>query len=237
MACTKPIHSPLHQWHNILRALPALSPLSARPLSTASQTTASKPRIPPPRLPANMSQKIFTPPKKIKTYPPPPSTRNHHPFAIAAINEAHITTLDPTGARTRLFSRSNPDVPRVGDILLATFTTGDPFSGICLNIRRRGPDTAILLRNRLLTVGVEMWIKIYSPKVRSIEVVERAVKRARRARLYYLRKPKHDRGSVERVVEEYLKRSRLLRSGAVGVREPAASAKNPSAARKGVGAR
>lgn len=179
----------------------------------------------------------IAPPKKIKTYPPPPSTRNHHPFAIAAINEAHITTLDPTGARTRLFSRSNPDVPRVGDILLATFTTGDPFSGICLNIRRRGPDTAILLRNRLLTVGVEMWIKIYSPKVRSIEVVERAVKRARRARLYYLRKPKHDRGSVEGVVEEYLKRRRLLRSGAVGVREPTASAKNPSAARKGVGAR
>lgn len=61
-------------------------------------------------------------------------------------------------------------------------------------------------------------MKIYSPKVRSVEVVERARKRPRRARLYYLRKPKHDRGSVEGVVEEYLKRRRLVRSGAVGVR-------------------
>ncbi|KAL8848976.1 MAG: hypothetical protein Q9221_006007 [Calogaya cf. arnoldii] len=236
MACTKPIHSPLHQWHNLLRALPTLFPIFTRSLST-SQTTAPKPRIPPPRLPANISERIFTPPKKIKTYPPPPSTRKAHPFAIQSINSAHLLNLDPTGSRTRLFALSNPDCPRVGDILLTTFTSGDPFSGICLNIRRRGPDTAILLRNKLLTVGVEMWVKIYSPRVRSIEVVERAVKRARRARLSYLRKPKHDRGSVEGVVEEYLKRRRLVRSGAVGIRDPAKSAKNPSAARRGVGAR
>lgn len=71
-----------------------------------------------------------------------------------------------------------------------------------------------------MMVGVEMWVKIYSPKVKSIEVVERAQKRAKRARLYYMRKAKHDRGSVEGVVEEYLKRMRLVRSGAVGMREP-----------------
>ncbi|KAL8824583.1 MAG: hypothetical protein Q9170_008110 [Blastenia crenularia] len=73
--------------------------------------------------------------------------------------------------------------------------------------------------------------------MRSIEVVERAQKRARRARLYYMRKPKHDRGSVEGVVEEYLKRRRLVRSGAVGVRDPGKSAKNPGSARTSVGAR
>ncbi|KAL9001784.1 MAG: hypothetical protein Q9188_005258, partial [Gyalolechia gomerana] len=71
----------------------------------------------------------------------------------------------------------------------------------------------------------------------SIEVVERAQKRPRRARLYYMRKPKHDRGSVEGVVEDYLKRRRLVRSGAVGRGEPGKSAKNPSAARVGIGAR
>lgn len=32
-----------------------------------------------------------------------------------------------------------------------------------------------------------MWVKIYSPNVKSIEVVKRAEKRARRARLYYMR--------------------------------------------------
>lgn len=52
-----------------------------------------------------------------------------------------------------------------------------------------------------------------------------------------MRKPKHDRGSVEGVVEEYLKRRRLVRSGAVGVREPGKSTKNPSSARTGVTAR
>ncbi|KAL8932326.1 MAG: hypothetical protein Q9216_006881, partial [Gyalolechia sp. 2 TL-2023] len=152
---------------------------------------------------------------------------------------AHISsTLDPTGSRTRLFAKDNPDAPRAGDTLLVTFTSGDPFSGVCLNIRRRGVDTGILLRNRVMMVGVEMWVKIYSPKVRSIEVVERAHKRPRRARLYYMRKPKHDRGSVEGVVEEYLKRRRLVRSGAVGIREPVGkSAKNPGSARTGVGAR
>jgi len=48
-------------------------------------------------------------------------------------------------------------------------------------------DTAVLLRNELTRVGVEMWYKIYSPNVEGIEVVQRRVKRARRARLYYMR--------------------------------------------------
>lgn len=51
------------------------------------------------------------------------------------------------------------------------------------------------------------------------------------------RKPKHDRGSVEGVVEEYLKRRRLIRSGALGTRTPNTSVKNPSSARSGVKAR
>lgn len=48
-------------------------------------------------------------------------------------------------------------------------------------------DTGVLLRNKLLMVGVEMWVKIYSPTVMAIEVVKRAEKRARRAKLYYMR--------------------------------------------------
>ena len=35
--------------------------------------------------------------------------------------------------------------------------------------------------------GVEMWVKIYSPNVQAIEVVKRAEKKAKRARLYYMR--------------------------------------------------
>ena len=37
------------------------------------------------------------------------------------------------------------------------------------------------------------------------------------------RRPKHDKGSVEREVEEYLKKRRLIRSGALEVRDPASS--------------
>ena len=49
-------------------------------------------------------------------------------------------------------------------------------------------DTGILLRNQLTRVGVEMWVKIYSPTVVGIEVVQRRVgKRRGRARWYYLR--------------------------------------------------
>jgi large subunit ribosomal protein L19 len=72
-------------------------------------------------------------------------------------------------------------------VLLVRLKNGDPFAGVCLNIRRRGVDTGILLRNQLTRVGVEMWFKIYSPNVEGIEVVQRREKRARRARLYYMR--------------------------------------------------
>ena len=37
------------------------------------------------------------------------------------------------------------------------------------------------------------------------------------------RRPKHDKGSVEREVEEYLKKMRLIRSGALGSNHPAPS--------------
>jgi large subunit ribosomal protein L19 len=53
-----------------------------------------------------------------------------------------------------------------------------------------------------------MWYKIYSPNVEGIEVVQRREKRARRARLTYMRKPKHDMGSVQNIVLAY-QRSRL----------------------------
>lgn len=56
-----------------------------------------------------------------------------------------------------------------------------------MSIRRRGLDTAVLLRNRLGVVGVEMWVKVYSPTVKGVEVVRRAEKRARRGRAYFMR--------------------------------------------------
>lgn len=106
---------------------------------------------------------------------------------VSTFEASQIAVLDPTGARKRLFARDNPDAAKVGDILLVRTRSGDPFAGVCLNIRRQGVDTAILLRGQLTRVGVEMWYKIYSPNVEGIEVVQRREKRARRARLYYMR--------------------------------------------------
>jgi len=58
---------------------------------------------------------------------------------------------------------------------------------------------------------VEMWYKIYSPNVEGIEVVQRREKRARRARLTYMRKPKHDMGSVQNIVLAYQRSRGALR--------------------------
>lgn len=52
---------------------------------------------------------------------------------------------------------------------------------------------------------MEMWFKVYSPNVEGIEVVQRKEKRARRAKLYYMRLPKHDVGSVDGIVRQYLR--------------------------------
>jgi large subunit ribosomal protein L19 len=123
---------------------------------------------------------------------------------------SQVALLDATGARTRLFARDNPESAKVGDVLLVRLKSGDPFAGVCMNIRRRGVDTGILLRNQLTRVGVEMWYKIYSPNVSGIEVVQRRAKRARRAKLYYMRKPKHDMGSVENIVRIYSRQRALL---------------------------
>jgi ribosomal protein L19 len=141
---------------------------------------------------------------------PAPAIKKTCPLPISTITAASLKTLDPTGARTRLFDKLNPESAKLGDILLVRQRTGDPFAGVCINIRRRGVDTAILLRGQLTRVGVEMWYKIYSPLVEGIEVVQRAAKRARRARLTYMRDVKHDRGSVENVVRMYLRQKAAL---------------------------
>ncbi|KAI9930071.1 hypothetical protein ASPWEDRAFT_147629 [Aspergillus wentii DTO 134E9] len=149
--------------------------------------------------------------KKLRTYPPPASSRATCKDPVAAVTEAQLATLDPTGERKALFDyRRNPRSVKPGDILRVTFKNGDPFSGVCLSIRLRGVDTAFLLRNELTRVGVEMWVKVFSPTVDSVEIVQRSEKRKRRARLYYMRQPRHDMRSVENIVSNYLRQKSAL---------------------------
>lgn len=132
--------------------------------------------------------------------PPRDPIATHHAF--------QIRKMDPSGARTRLFSKDNPQSARVGDILLVTTRrSAEPFGGVLIGVRRRGIETSILLRGQLTKIGTEMSFKVYSRNVTGIEILQRAKKRARRAKLTYLRQPKHEIGSVDHLVREW-KRNR-----------------------------
>ncbi|RVX68402.1 hypothetical protein B0A52_07402 [Exophiala mesophila] len=129
---------------------------------------------------------------------------------VALIDSQQLSQLDPTGARSRLFDTTNKECVKVGDILLTTFKSGEPFSGVVLAIKGSGPHTSVLLRNQLTKIGTEMLIKVHSPLVQSMEVAWRVPKRKRKARLYYMRRPDHDMGSVQKVVDQYLRQRALL---------------------------
>lgn len=111
-----------------------------------------------------------------------------------------------------MFSKQHSDSAKVGDVLQVSTKTGEPFAGAFLEIRRRGLDTAILLRGQLMKTSVEMWFKIYSPTTTAVDIIWRRPKRARRARLTYMRKPSHDMGSVENLVMAWKKERYALRS-------------------------
>ncbi|KAG5977295.1 hypothetical protein E4U55_006900 [Claviceps digitariae] len=150
--------------------------------------------------------------EKFQIWPQLPSVRSTNPDPMPILRQQHIAQLDPTGARTRLFSKDHADSAKVGDVLMVTTQTGEPFSGVFIQIRRRGVDTAILLRSQMMKTGVEMWFKVYSPTVTGIDIIWRRPKRARRARLTYMRKPKHDMGSVDQLVSAWKKERYSLRS-------------------------
>ncbi|RPA94816.1 hypothetical protein L873DRAFT_1566441, partial [Choiromyces venosus 120613-1] len=145
------------------------------------------------------------PRRRIKIYPPVAAPPTRDP--ISALTASQIRTLDPSGTRAELFSRHNPQAIRPGDIVYVRRKNGEPFSGVLLDIRRRGVDTAILLRDHLTKLGVEMWLKVYSPIIDSINLVQRKEKMARRAKLYYMRYPKHDFGPVRGIVSDWVRKS------------------------------
>lgn len=127
-------------------------------------------------------------PKPVKVYPPPPSARKVCKDPVAKVTESQLAEIDPNGERKALFDyRRNSRSVKPGDIVRVTFKNGDPFNGVVLSIKLRGIDTSFLLRNELTRVAVEMSVKVFSPNVQSVEIVQRAARKPRRARLYYMR--------------------------------------------------
>ncbi|KAG7448968.1 RNA-binding domain-containing protein [Guyanagaster necrorhizus] len=88
-----------------------------------------------------------------------------------------------------LFSRKSPSQLKPGSILTITMDHAPSvFTGVLLSIRRRGPDTSVVLRNILQRTGVDMQIFVNSPHVKEIKVVRKPPRgRMRRAKLFYLR--------------------------------------------------
>ncbi|KAI1924694.1 hypothetical protein LOZ64_000571 [Ophidiomyces ophidiicola] len=219
MASARSAMRPFNCWNSICRELDVFKS-HRRFLTTAY--SAPKQRLPFPKgLPEQFHAQIpkafrpGKPTKTLKVFQPPPSACSTYKTPIASFTADQLAILDPTGQRKSLFNKNNRQGAKVGDILRVTFKSGDPFAGVCLNIRRRGIDTAFLLRNKLTTVGCEMWVKLYSPQVNSVEIVQRTEKRKKRARLTYMRKPKHDFGTVEHIVQKYLREKAIL-SGEAG---------------------
>lgn len=160
-----------------------------------------------------------------KARPPPVNV-------LQSLHEAQIKRMDPTGARTALFAKTR-EAAKPGDVLMVTHRRGgEPFAGVCMSIRRRGIDTAVLLRNHLGKVGVEMWFKVYNKNVAGIEIVKRRVKRARRARLTYMRQPKHDMGSVEPLVYAWKRSRKVFTTSGKAAAGAAAKAKKGAAGAK-----
>ncbi|KAF6820537.1 54S ribosomal protein subunit img1, mitochondrial [Colletotrichum sojae] len=194
--------------------------LVVRSMATTTEANTTEANTTPEELQTNLRQQPVQPGGKppFAVWPQLPSVRHTHKNPMLALDAQQRAKLDPTGSRTSLFDRSRPDAAKVGDVLMVTTKTGAPFSGVCTSYRRRGVDTAICVRGQILKVSVERWFKIYSPTVLGIDIAWRKPKRARRARLTYMRKPKHDMGNVDALVKNFIKERYGGRRGKGGMR-------------------
>ncbi|KAI1106271.1 translation protein SH3-like domain-containing protein [Jackrogersella minutella] len=226
---TQSTRRPLSSWKAVLRRTrQQRRPLLIRSMATEITPTPTFPgaaSTPPGMIPM-LKPQLYTrrPPPKNQTvrsafaiWPRVASARKVHPEPLTSYHLQQMRRLDRTGARTELFSKKNPDSAKPGDVLQITTRKGtEPFAGVCLSIRRAGVDTAVLLRNHVFKVPVEMWFKVYSPNVLGIEIVWRRPKRARRARLTYMRQPKHDMGNVDHLVEAWRRTRNVFTSKGKG---------------------
>jgi len=92
-----------------------------------------------------------------------------------------------------LFARNHSDRLLPGSVVSITQTHAPTaFTGVLISLRRKGLDSSITLRNVVQRVGVEIQVFLGSPHLKEIKVLQKAdgksgSKRARRAKLYYLR--------------------------------------------------
>lgn len=118
----------------------------------------------------------------------------------------NMNKLDPQNERRKMFDRHSTESVRPGDILHVE-GVGTNFNGVLLAIKRRGSDTSFVLRNRILGQGIEMRYNLFNPAIKTIRLITRKQKRARRAKLFYMRESKHDVGNIDNIVRQKLKKN------------------------------
>lgn len=62
------------------------------------------------------------------------------------------------------------------------------FQGVVLGIKGRGENKSFTVRRTFKDIAVERIWQVKSPNIQKIEIKEHAKKKAKRAKLYYLRK-------------------------------------------------
>ncbi|VVT50035.1 mitochondrial 54S ribosomal protein bL19m [Magnusiomyces paraingens] len=145
--------------------------------------------------------------KTIKVYAPLPKKTPGSPLKTnltGAVEKSLIYKHDPAGWRSALIDRTKPDTClRPGDIVRVLKNDKTHFSGMVIAIKRNGLASSFLLRNKITGLGVESRYMVYSPTIRSIEIVRRPMKPKRRAKLYYVRgSTKHDVGELETEIKQ-----------------------------------
>lgn len=156
---------------------------------------------------------------------------------VMASVEAQIRSeRDPQSRLTSLFSRSSKERITPGSVLLvetysnATKTATSSFSGVLIAIRRRGLSTSFVLRNIVSKLGVEIRFNLYSPLLKDIKVIQRAtagkndkkggLRRARRAKLYYLRNDDRKLAGISKSVAALRSREDAKRATIASGRKP-----------------
>lgn len=64
------------------------------------------------------------------------------------------------------------------------------FEGVVLGVRGRGEGRTFTVQKMVGPIAVERIWPVHSPNIEKVEVKEKPKRRVRRAKLYYMRKPK-----------------------------------------------
>lgn len=151
---------------------------------------------------------FIIPTKGRKTIPvyEPLATAHKDRKLMELIEESLYAKYDPSGWRRELISKENKEGLRSGDIIRVNYQN-DPnnalgFVGYILAIDRNGPDSTILLRNKITKVGVELRVSLFNPIIERIDIIRKPHKYNGRLRHYYIRDTKLDVGDLETLIKK-----------------------------------